>query len=144
MYCKTAIIAATAALLSVMLTGCASTAKGPVFQPEKKAGNTMGVIYVSREKALVGAMMAAKIDVNGKKTAEIDQGGYLVLIAPQGTHSIRIYAGLYNKTIKVTVKKRGRYLLRMKSTDIRIVDPNRKEFKKELAGKLLQKRVIIP
>jgi len=143
MFKKISLITA-AAMLSVMFTGCASTAKGPVFQPEKNTDSNMGVIYVSREKALVGAMMSANIDVNGKKAAELDQGGYLAIIAPQGMHSIRVYAGLYNKTFKVNVKKKGLYLLRMEGMDVRVVDPDKEEFRKELAGKFLQKRITIP
>ena len=133
-------------LLSVALiiAGCSTAPKGPAFEPEMKASEDQGIVYISREKAMVGSMMAANIELNGKKSTALKQDGYIVILAPQGTLSVRVYAGLFNKTIPVNVKAGQSYLLRMEGTDIKLVDLNQAQYKEELSVKTLQERIIIP
>jgi len=129
---------------SFLMTACMSAAKGDIFAPEKITDKKSGVIYVSREKALVGAVMAANVDLDGAKIAELDQGGYLAITVKEGTHSIRLYAGLYNKIFEVKVKKGTFTMLRIEGSEIKVVDPGKEPYKSELKNKVLQKRITKP
>lgn len=68
------------------LSGCAAT--GPAFSPVREVKAGQGVLYVYRPETESMSILSAIFDVDGQKTATLENNGYAAISVTAGRHHI--------------------------------------------------------
>lgn len=97
-------------LFALALPGCVTTNSGPVafYDVSKLEVPTPGEshIYFMRPGHLIGALMSAKITMNGRTVGSLSNGSYFVVKTPPGQYQVSLEWGLFSgrQTLEVTAR----------------------------------------
>jgi hypothetical protein len=108
--------------LLLIITGCASTATGPIFTESKLANDGSSVVYIYRPKlddsnslSPVQNIGTLNVMVDGKRIAKLSQNGYVPITLSAGNHiiSYSLYGSTPLVNLKLVVQPTQKYYVKL-------------------------------
>ena len=83
-------------LLICLLSGCATTARGPLFTNPIEPKDNMGIFYIFRTYAIVGAYPDPLVQIDDKPLVTLQSMGYSYAYLKPGVHKLVLQDNLNN------------------------------------------------
>ena len=99
-----------------LLSGCASTLTGPLYNEVSAPNDGRSHLYIYRPDVFTNSVIAPAIVLNNKELFLLENGGYTILNINPGTHKLSIklsenYKG--NSELKVKAKKNKKIFVKL-------------------------------